>query len=74
MCLIISLILMIFGINLLLEGDLWMGIGSMVASLFFITLMVRHFLRVKKERGTLSAKDCLQCNQQTMNLDDKETK
>ena len=63
MCLVISIVLMVFGINMLLAGDYLMGIGSLISALFFMTMMIRHFMRVKKERGRVHAKDCLSCNQ-----------
>ena len=62
MCLFISLTLLFFGVNMLLAGDYMMGIGASVTAIFFIILMVRHFIRVKKEQGNISAKDCLSCN------------
>lgn len=54
---------MVFGINMLLDGDYFMGMGSLVTALFFMTIMIRHFIRVKKEYGVFYAKDCLSCNQ-----------
>ena len=66
------MLLLAIGINILLSGDLIMGLATLSASLFFITLMIRHFIRVKKERGRLNAKDCLRCNQSFPELKDKE--
>jgi len=63
MCLVISMLLMLFGVNMLLSGDYFMGIGSLITAFFFMTLMIRHFMRVKKERGSVHAKDCFSCNQ-----------
>jgi hypothetical protein len=74
MCLVISMVLMTFGINMLMHGDIVMGLGSVLASLFFMTMMVRHFLRVKKERGSLNAKDCLTCNSGLPIEDEKENR
>lgn len=62
MCLLISALLMLFGINMLMAGDYFMGIASSVTALFFITLMIRRFIYVKKENGRLNVKDCLSCN------------
>ena len=58
-------------VNLLVSGDMLMGIGTLVTSLFFMSMMIRHFLRVKKERGTLKVNDCLRCNT-SMPMDDSK--
>jgi len=68
MCLIISIVLMTFGINMFMAGDYMMGTGSIIASLFFITIMIRHILRVKQERGKIESKDCLSCNATTISM------
>ncbi len=71
MCLIISVILAIFGINLLMAGDWAMGTGSLLASLGLFAFMVRHILKIKKERGKLNAKECLSCNTHIVPKEDK---
>jgi len=50
MCLIIAVVLGIFAFNAFGGGNLTVGIFSATASLFFIALMVRNILLVKKER------------------------
>lgn len=61
MCLIISLVLMTFAVNLLIAGDIMMGFGALLFSLFLMSMMVRHFLGIKKERNDVTIKECLSC-------------
>lgn len=65
---------MVLGVNMLFAGDYVMGSGSLITSLFFMTMMIRHFIRVKKERGTFNAKDCLNCNQSSFDISDEAKK
>jgi len=50
MCLIIAVVLGVFAFNAFSSGNLMVGIFSVAASIFFIALMVRNILLVKKER------------------------
>ncbi len=50
MCLIIAVVLAVFAFNAFSGGNITVGIFSILASLFFISLMVRNILLVKKER------------------------
>ncbi len=71
MCLVISSVLLVIGINLISSGDMMMGIASLLAGIFFISMIIRHFLRVKKERGELQVKDCLSCTTMISTNDSK---
>ena len=73
MCLVISMLLLVIGINLISSGDIMMGTASLLAGLFFISMMIRHFSRVKKERGELQIKDCLSCRTMISTDDSKDS-
>jgi hypothetical protein len=53
--------LMTFGINLLLAGDLIMGLGSVGLACFILTMIVRHVVHLKKEGTKIDVKECLSC-------------
>lgn len=48
MCFIISIVLLVFSFNLFNAGSTLAALGSLIASLFFIFLMIRNILYVKK--------------------------
>lgn len=62
MCLIVAMLLFIFGINMIVSGDYIMGIGASLAALSFLTFMIRYLMRLKKEDGVIHAKDCFSCS------------
>ena len=53
MCFIISVVLLILSYNFYMANSLALAIGSFIGSLFFIFLMVKNILHVKrlKEKG-----------------------
>lgn len=61
MCLVISVILGIFAFNFFAAGDYVMGSAVALVTIGTVTLMVRQIIRVRKERGGISAKECLSC-------------
>jgi len=48
MCFIISILGLFLAFKFYENGDILLGIGSLLVSLFFIVLMVRNILYVKK--------------------------
>ena len=63
---------MTFAINLFLSGDMMMGLGTLVFSLFLMSMMIRHFLQIKKERKDVTIKECLSCPTPQVKLDENE--
>jgi len=49
-CFIVSIVLLVFSFNLFNAGSILPALGSLIASLFFIFLMIRNILHVKKSR------------------------
>ena len=50
MCFIIAVVLAIFAFNVLMAGNLSLGLLSIAGSGFFVVLMVRNILHVRKLR------------------------
>ena len=50
MCLIISIVMLILSFNFYNADELLLAIGSLLVSIFFIVLMVKNILHVKKLR------------------------
>ena len=50
MCFVIAIVLAIFSFNAFMANNILVGSISMVASVFFIGLMIRNILHVKKIR------------------------
>lgn len=50
MCFIIAVIASVFAFNFYMAGNILGAIGSAVTALFFIALMIRNILKVKKIR------------------------
>jgi hypothetical protein len=50
MCFIIAMLGFVFAYNFFMAGKMLLAIGSVVVSLFFIVLMIKNILHVKKIR------------------------
>ena len=50
MCFVIAIILAIFSFNAFMADNVLLGIITIIASLFFIGLMIKNILHVKKIR------------------------
>jgi hypothetical protein len=50
MCFVIAVVLAIFAFNAFMADNILVGLGSIGASIFFIVLMIRNILHVKKLR------------------------
>lgn len=48
MCFVAAIVLLVFSFSLFNAGGTLAALGSLVASLFFIFLMIRNILHVKK--------------------------
>ena len=48
MCFVISIVLLLASFTLFNAGNIPVAIGSLIVSLFFIFLMIRNILHVKK--------------------------
>jgi len=50
MCFIIAVVLLVLGFNFYNAGSILLAVGSFVTSVFFIYLMIKNILHVKKLR------------------------
>jgi len=48
MCFIISIVSLILGYNFFVSGNMLLAVGSWLVSIFFIYLMIKNILYVKK--------------------------
>ncbi|MEA2100667.1 MAG: hypothetical protein U9P72_11130 [Campylobacterota bacterium] len=48
MCFIISIVMLVLSFNFFNAGDTLLAVGSFVVSMFFIYLMIKNILDVKK--------------------------
>ena len=48
MCFIIAIVGLFLAVNFFLAGEILLGVGSLVVSTFFVYLMVKNILYVKK--------------------------
>lgn len=47
MCFVVAVIAGVFAFNAFMNGEVMIGVGALLTSLFFILFMVRNILRVK---------------------------
>jgi hypothetical protein len=50
MCFVISMLGLFFAFNFFMAGEYLLSVGAVLTSVFFITLMIRNILHVKKLR------------------------
>ena len=50
MCFVIAIVLAIFSFNAFMADNIMLGFITIIASLFFIVLMIKNILHVKKIR------------------------